>query len=380
MHKKGGHLAEAATTAMIRSKYWICHLPRLAKKIVFSCVLCKIKRERLSGQIMAHLPIERLQPTPPFYHTGIDFFGPYQSKGEVNKRSRGKCYGVIFVCFTSRAIHLDLSVDYSTDAFLQTLRRFACIRGWPKEFKSDNGSQLVAASKELKDVVQKLDHKKIQSECLVGGSNWTFTTADAPWMNGATEALVKSVKRALHTIIGDQVLTFSEFQTVMYEAAQLVNQRPIGRHPTHPDDGSYLCPNDLLLGRATSHVPQGPFKERTSNKHRFDFLQCVVNQFWKRWTRDLFPSMIIQPKWHVEKRNVAVGDVVMIQDSNAFRGSYRMGIVQETFPSRDGKVRTVKVAYKNNDEGPDYNGKRYTTVERAVHKLIVIVPAAPNEA
>ena len=53
-------------------------------------------------------------------------------------------------------------------------------------------------------------------------------------------------------------MSFSELQTVMFGAAQLVNQRPIGRHPTHPDDGSYLCPNDLLLGRASPEVPQGP--------------------------------------------------------------------------------------------------------------------------
>ena len=172
---------------------------------------------------MADLPIERLLTTPPFHVTGIDFFGPYQSRGEVNKRSRGKCYGVIFACFVTRAVHVDLCVDYSTDAFLQTLRRFVCIRGWPKEIRSDNGTQLVAASKELRDVINGLDHSRIREESLIGGSTWTFSTADAPWMNGATEALVKSVKKALHTIIGEQILTFSEFQTVIYEAAQLVN-------------------------------------------------------------------------------------------------------------------------------------------------------------
>ena len=64
----------------------------------------------------------------------------------------------------------------------------------------------------------------------------------------------------------------------------------------------------------------------------------------------------------------------MIQDSNTLRGNYRMGIVKETFPSLDGKVRSVKIGYKNNDAGPDYNGKQYTYIERPVQKLIVIVP------
>ena len=84
--------------------------------------------------------------------------------------------------------------------------------------------------------------------------------------------------------------------------------------------------------------------------------------------------MIIQPKWHVEQRNVKAGDVVMIQDSDAFRGNYRMGIVKEAFPSSDGKVRSVRVGYKNNNSGPDYTGTKFTYIDRPVRKLIVIVP------
>ena len=326
---------------------------------------------------MADLPLQRLKPSPAFYTTGVDFFGPYTIRGTVNKRARGKCFGVIFTCFTSRAVHIDLSVDYSTNAFLETLRRFTSIRGWPKEFRSDNGSQLVAASKELRDTIAALDHDEIHRVCLVGGSSWEFTAADAPWHNGATEALVKTSKRALHTIIGDSVLSFSELLTVFYEAAQLVNQRPIGRKPTDPSDGSYICPNDLLLGRASAHVPQGPFKQRCSDKYRFYFIQELIDQFWKRWIRDVFPNMIIQPKWHVEKRNVCIDDVVLIQDSNELRGKYKMGIVTKVYPSDDGKVRKVQVSYKNNPEGPDYTGTQYTNVIRPIQRLVVII--ASNE-
>ena len=131
-------------------------------------------------------------------------------------------------------------------------------------------------------------------------------------MNGATEALVKSTKKALNAAVGDQIMDFSELQTVMYEAAQIVNQRPIGRHPTHPDDGSYLCPNDLLLGRASPQIPQGPFKQRASDRYRLDFIQQVVQGFWKKRTRDYFPRLIIRSKWHVERTNVKKRDVVLI--------------------------------------------------------------------
>ena len=117
---------------------------------------------------MSDLPIERLQST--ISHNGRRFLWPYELKGEENKRSRDKCYGVIFTCFVTRTVHLDLCVNYSTDAFLHTFRRLGSIRGWPKEMHSDNGSQLVAASKKLRDGVRNLNHGRIQR----GGLDWWF--------------------------------------------------------------------------------------------------------------------------------------------------------------------------------------------------------------
>ena len=165
-----------------------------------------------------------------------------------------------------------------------------------KKIFSDNGTQLVGASRELKEVIANLNREQIKAFGHDKGIQWSFSPADAPWYNGATEALVKTTKRALNAAIGERVMSFSEIQTCMFEAAQLVNQRPIGAVPSSPQDGTYLCPNDLLLGRASSHIPQGPFQERASQRYRLDFIQSVVNTFWRRWTRGVFPNLVIQPK------------------------------------------------------------------------------------
>ena len=91
---------------------------------------------------------------------------------------------VIFTCFSSRAMYVDISRDYSTDSFLQVLRMY-----------SDNGSQLIRVSKELRKVIADLSVQK--------GMEWIFTLPDAPWMNAITESLVKLVKRVLNTIVGE---------------------------------------------------------------------------------------------------------------------------------------------------------------------------------
>ena len=87
---------------------------------------------------MGKLPIERLKPAPPWSSVGIDLFCPFEIRGEVNKRSTGKVYGIIYFCLPSTAVHLDVAIDYSTDAFLMVLRRFASLRGYPniQEVKS----------------------------------------------------------------------------------------------------------------------------------------------------------------------------------------------------------------------------------------------------
>ncbi len=178
------------------------------------------------------------------------------------------------------------------------------------------------------------------------GTEWNFSPASAPWYNGAVESLVKSTKKALTISMGESVLSFSQLQTRMFEAAELVNQRPIGNHPTDPSDGVYLSPNDLLLGRASSSIPQGPFQERSSNRFRFDFVQQIVNSFWKRWVREVFPNLVMCPKWHTERRNLQKGDIVLIQDDNALRGKWKKAVVDEATMSSDGKVRHVIVRYR----------------------------------
>ena len=104
-------------------------------------------------------------------------------------------------------------------------------------------------SKAMKDILKELDWEELRRFDVGEGTEWIFTPANAPWHNGCSEALIKSFKKALEHSVGNQILSFSEFQTVCYEASNMLNERPIGRSLTDPCEGAYLCPNDLLLGK-----------------------------------------------------------------------------------------------------------------------------------
>ena len=89
----------------------------MAKSIVHNCVICKILNKKLSQQVMGKLPEERLKPSPAWHNTAIDLFGPFKIRDEIKKRTFGKCYGVIFNCMSTRAVHMDLVSDYSAGHF-----------------------------------------------------------------------------------------------------------------------------------------------------------------------------------------------------------------------------------------------------------------------
>ena len=367
MHNRT-HLGVDADVSKIRATFWIIGLTRIVSRIRNKCVTCRKKYAKLHSQIMGKLPIERLKPAPPFFHSMVDLFGPFIVRSEINKRSSRKVYGVIITDMSTRAVYIDVAVDYSTDSFLMVFRRFVCIHGFPSVIFSDNGSQLVRASHELNSVVTKIDWEKVKNFGYDKGLTWKFSPPESPWWNGCCEALIKSIKKAIELSIGEQRVSYSEFQTICFESANLVNERPIGIKQSHLQDFSYLCPNDMLLGRCSSISPSGPFDENSSFRKRFSFVQSLVDSYWNKWVRNYFPSLLVQQKWHHGKRNIEVGDVVIIQDKKAPRGSWKLGKVSNTFKGVDEKVRKIEIQYRN--EG----NRDFMTIQRSVQSVVVILP------
>ncbi|XP_045139268.1 uncharacterized protein LOC123520764 [Portunus trituberculatus] len=342
------HGGVESTLCKLQEKFWVPRARKIIKSIKSRCVTCRKLEGKVEKQYMGPIREERMKPTPPFFHTALDLFGPFIIRDAVKRRTRGKSFGLIFTCLTTRAVHLDLSEGYSMTDFLATLRRFVSIRGFPRTIHSDNGTQLVAASKVLKDMVKQWNMEEITSFGTSEGMEWHFNeAADAPWYNGCCESLIRLVKRGLTRVIGESILTFGELQTVLYETANLINERPIGIKPGNCIDlGTYLCPNELILGRASVKVPHGKFYEKDDPNKRLKFITDLVEGFWRKWQRDYFPTLLLHSKWHCSKRNVKVGDIVLVQDPNIIRGVWKLAQVIETKTGVDNIVRTVNVRYK----------------------------------
>jgi len=152
-HKRLFHSGPQALLASIRCKYWPLRGRDLVRKICHSCVWCSRTHLQALQQLMGDLPSERVTPTRPFLHCGVDFAGPIVTL--INKgrgRKTNKSYIDLFICFSTKAIHLEAVSDLSTDAFLATLRRFIERRGCPQRIYSDNATNFKDAHREINEV------------------------------------------------------------------------------------------------------------------------------------------------------------------------------------------------------------------------------------
>ena len=129
------------------------------RKVLNKCFTCRKFNSQPKPQIMGPLPTERLQINkPPFSATGVDYFGPIIIKrGKYTRRNsvQIKRYGAVFTCLTTRAVHLEVAGDLSTECFILALRRFIARRGHPNVLYSDNGLNFVGANNELHKLISK---------------------------------------------------------------------------------------------------------------------------------------------------------------------------------------------------------------------------------
>lgn len=187
-------------------------------------------------QLMAELPQICLVPkTWPFFNIACDYFGPYNVK--IGRNCRG---------FINNKVH-------ATPLHVLCTKRLPICDKW----------QWITNGRHRKRVARDNQRSGQQSTSRV--LQWEryqvdFQNPAAPYRNRWAESLVNSCKSGLKKVIGEQVLTPFELYTYLLEVANLVKQCPIGRIPKGPDDAAYLCLNDMLFGRTTAEVTQGPFQ------------------------------------------------------------------------------------------------------------------------
>jgi hypothetical protein len=113
-----GHEGTVFTLHRSRRKVWVTNGRALAESVRIHCTECRLKEKRCMEQRMGPLPDHRVKLGAIFQSVAVDLFGPIEYQGIVNKRQVGKGWGVMFVCTTTSAVHVEFVDTYSMDSFL----------------------------------------------------------------------------------------------------------------------------------------------------------------------------------------------------------------------------------------------------------------------
>lgn len=272
--------------AMLSRRFWIISGRDAVRRFIFSCVPCIRLKATRPAPLMGDLPSHRVEPHRPFLHVGMDYGGPFILKESRRCNSRTtKAYLALFVCMSVKAVHLEVVSDLSTDAFLAALDRFIARRGVPSDLYSDCGTNYVEVARKLRTL---LNDPKMQAQASNRvAATWHFNQPAAPYFGGLWEAAIKSTKSHLRYVIGSQVLTVEEFQTLITRIEGILNSKPLTPMSSDPNDLCPLTPGHFLIGQPICALPEQTLKDIPLNRlNRWQLIRQCYQTFWRQWTTE----------------------------------------------------------------------------------------------
>ncbi|XP_020604505.1 uncharacterized protein LOC110043393 [Orbicella faveolata] len=349
-HLKVHHQGRQITGGAIRQAgFWLVGGHDIVTKIIGACVPYKKLRGPPLVQRMADLPPDRTEVYPPFTNVGFDVFGPWtvQTRKTRGGAANAKRWGLVFTCLSSRAIHIEVLEAMDASAFICALRRFFALRGHAKLFRCDRGTNFVGANTELQEAAPEFDEKKVEKFATEHGCKWEFNPPHASHFGGVWEKQIGTIRRGLDAMfaeLGKTQLTHELLVTLMAEVVAIVNARPISALPSDNDDLQPLSPAMLLTMKTRrAGPPPGQFlRADIYARRRWRRVQFLAEQFWTRWRREYLQSLQPRQKWTETRRDLRVGDVVLVRDEQQHRNNWPLGRVGDVIRSEDDRVRKVR--------------------------------------
>ncbi|XP_047519792.1 uncharacterized protein LOC125059418 [Pieris napi] len=300
---------------------------------------------KIEAPIMGNLPQRRVTPgNYPFESVGVDYAGPIAS---VSRQGRGsrivKVYIVIFVCFTTKALHLELVGDLTSNSFISTFRRFIARRGKPLHLYSDNGTTFVGACKDLANFLMH-NSDSLATDLINDGINFHFIPAYSPHFGGIWEAAVKSTKYHLLRVLGNSKLTFEELYTVLTQIEAILNSRPLTPLSTHPEDLTPLTPGHFLIGRPLTAIPTESYVDHNfTHLSRFRRIEQLRQHFWTRWSKEYISELQKRTKWQTQGNPLQIDSLVLLKEENLPPMKWKLGRIVALFPGADDVVRVAEI-------------------------------------
>ncbi|XP_076384529.1 uncharacterized protein LOC143263451 [Megalopta genalis] len=356
-HLENHHAGMTTTLYAVRQAYWPIDGRNATRKIVRRCVKCFRMDPPATACSMGNLPAARVTEHRPFSNCGVDYCGPFHIKERRHRnRTRLKVFVAVFICFSTKAVHLEVVSDMTTEAFIGALRRFISRRGICKNIYSDNGTNFVGANNMLSEMHEILRNgeNKIRHFLTEKQISWHFIPALSPNFGGLWEAAVKCFKHHVKRVVGEELFSFEQFNTFVIEVEAILNSRPLTLLSSDPNDPIALTPGHFLIGDSLTSFPDIDFRKTPSNRpSNWQHIQKVKQDFWARWYKEYISQLNVRQRWTKGSPNITKGTIVVLKEDNLPPLQWRLGCVVQLHPGQDDFARVVTVrtsqgVYKRN--------------------------------
>ncbi|GFT81436.1 integrase catalytic domain-containing protein [Trichonephila clavipes] len=346
-HEKYFHLGPQHLLYQVRLKYWPIHGRNICRKVVHNCVICFKFNPKICSQKMGDLPKQRITPDKVFNSTGIDLCGPFFIKNKYQRKGPEiKVYVCIFICLVTKAIHLEIISDLTSQALIAALKRFISRRGKCHKIFSDNGTNMIGANREIK-ALSKLVRDREESLFAFfaeEGIEWSFIPPRSPNWGGLWEANIKSLKYHFKRVAGNSKFSYEELLTLITQIEAILNSRPLTPLSSDVDDLEVLTPGHFLIGRPITAIVEPSLFQCESNRlNVWQRITKSVQTIWKRWSLSYLNSLQQRKKWIVNKENLKLGDMVFNREENLPPCKWLLGRVVKIYMGKDKKVRVVDI-------------------------------------
>ncbi|XP_072379162.1 uncharacterized protein [Diabrotica undecimpunctata] len=312
-HARLCHSGPQNTLSQIRLKYWLLNGVREVKKVTHQCMI---------------------------------------KSSNLRKAPLLKSYIAIFVCLSTRAVHIEVVSGLSTETFLLALKRFISRRGLPQTIFSDNATNFLGARNQLFELYklfkEKESSRSIKEFLASSHIRWKTIVPRAPHHGGIWESAIKSAKHHMRRLLGNVKLTFEEFTTVLGQIEAVLNSRPLCSLSNDPSDFTYLTPGHFLIGQSLTSFPEKDVIHIPEKRlNLWQHLSKLQQVFWKKWSIDYLNRLQNRPKWFLPHKNLEPNDLVLLIEDNTPPLHWVLARVIEVFPGKDGRVRIASVKTKD---------------------------------
>ena len=205
-----------------------------------------------------------------------------------------------------------------TSSLINVLRCFFARQGPIRQLRSDQGTNLVGARTELREMLKQMEQDEVRQFLLKRECHWfnfKLNTPTASHADGVWKRMIQTVRNALDGLLEQHLtqLDKESLRTLLCEVECIVNSRPIAE--TNSVDEEPLTPNHLLTMKTRVLMP--PLGEFQKNDmylvKRWRRVQYLSNCFWERWKKSYLMALQERRKWNKPHRNIEVGDIVLLK-------------------------------------------------------------------